>query len=254
MASPAKKFETKSNHLELLENQDAHLSNSEESDLKAFRDKKRQPPAEESELWLVSYADMMTLLACFFIILVSFSKIDAGEFEKMKKEVTKVFGGEYTKPFEDISTSLKKVVEEKHLSDQVFITENEDGVQITFRGALFFDSGSAELKTEARDLLSPLVATITDTAQGFGLIIEGHTDSQPIYSKVFPSNWELSSFRASTVLRYFLEKGFNPDMIKSIGYGDRRPVVPNQDKNGSPLPENQSQNRRVVIKILKDFE
>jgi chemotaxis protein MotB len=87
-----------------------------------------------------------------------------------------------------------------------------------------------------------------------GIVIEGHTDNRPIVSQMFASNWELSSVRACTVLRYFLENSFNPDKIKAIGYGDRRPILPNIADNGAYIVENQSQNRRVVIQILKNFE
>lgn len=204
--------------------------------------------------WLVSYADMMTLLCGFFVVLFSFSKIDSGEFEKIRRETTKVFGGEYQKPFEKLSKALQQVIEEKKLSDQVFMTESDEGILVTFRGALFFDSGAAELRAQASDLLEKLVPTITDNSQDMAIVIEGHTDNRPIFSKIFASNWELSSVRACTVLRFFLDKGFNPDRIKAIGWGDRRPVAPNEDRNGAQLLENQSQNRRVVIKIVKDFD
>lgn len=211
--------------------------------------------ADESEgNWLVSYADMMTLLVGFFVMLFSFSKVDSGEFEKVKKETTKIFGGEYKVPFEKLSSSLRQVVEHQKLTDQVLIQENDGGIQITFRGALFFDSGVAELRDQAKDLLEKLVPTITSNSKDLGIVIEGHTDNRPMSSKVFTSNWELSSVRACTVLRFFLEKSFNPDRIKAIGWGERRPILPNSDKDGTALPDNQSQNRRVVIKILKDFD
>lgn len=211
--------------------------------------------ADEGEgNWLVSYADMMTLLCGFFVVLFSFSKIDSGEFEKIKKETTKVFGGEYQQPFEKLSKALHKVIEEQKMQDQVFIQESDDGLLVTFRGALFFDSGSSELRDQARELLDKIVPTIADNSQEMGIIIEGHTDNRPIFSKVFPSNWELSSVRACTVLRFFLDKKFNPNKIKAIGWGDRHPVAPNDDPQGGALPENQSQNRRVVIKIVKNFD
>lgn len=211
--------------------------------------------AEEGEgNWLVSYADMMTLLCGFFVVLFSFSKIDSGEFEKLRKETTRVFGGEYQKPFESLSGALQKVVEEKKLRDQVFIQETEEGILVTFRGSLFFDSGSAEMREQARSLLEQLAPVISTHSENMGIIIEGHTDNRPIYSKIFPSNWELSSVRACTVLRYFVEKGFNPHKIKAIGWGEHRPVAPNEDKSGNLLLENQAQNRRVVIKIVKNFD
>ena len=222
-----------------------------------FDDYTRRSSANHDEgeaNWLVSYADMMTLLLGFFVMLFSFSKVDSGEFEKVKKETTKIFGGEYKMPFEKMSRELHKVVDQQKLTDQVLIQENDDGILITFRGALFFDSGAAELRGQAQELLEKLVPTIAANSKDIGVVVEGHTDNRPMSSKTFASNWELSSVRACTVLRFFLEKGFNPDRIKAIGWGERRPVAANDDKNGVSLPDNQSQNRRVVIKILKVFD
>lgn len=226
----------------------------DEDDFEFFKRRSAAHSEEGEGNWLVSYADMMTLLCGFFVVLFSFSKIDSGEFEKIRKETTRVFGGEYQKPFETLSSALHKVVEEKKLGDQVFIQETEEGILVTFRGSLFFDSGSAEMREQAHSLLKQLVPTIASNSEDMGIVIEGHTDNRPIYSKIFPSNWELSSVRACTVLRFFIENGFNPHKIKAIGWGEHRPVAPNEDKNGVPLLDNQSQNRRVVVKIVKNFD
>jgi len=255
MSNSAKKENLKAK-LTILEGErlaTTHSERLEEEEYEYFR-KPQSHHEEDGELWLVSYADMMTLLVGFFVCLFSFSKIDSGEFEKVKKETTRIFGGEYTKPFEKLSNELHKVIDEQKLTDQVFLQETETGILLTFRGSLFFDSASAVLRTQANELLEKLVPVITTNSQDMGIIVEGHTDNRPIVSTIFPSNWELSSSRACTVLRYFLGQGFNPDKIKAIGYGDRRPVLPNEDSSGLPLAENQSQNRRVVIQILKNFE
>jgi chemotaxis protein MotB len=210
---------------------------------------------EESESnWLVSYADMMTLLVGFFIMLQSFSKVDATQFEQVKKAATKVFGGEYKIPFESLTSKLKSVVEKQKLTDQVLFHQTDEGLEITFRGALFFDSGSANLKTEATTLLNSLIPAISENAKTFGIVVEGHTDNRPVNGGIFASNWELSSVRACSVLRLFEQKGFDPNRLKALGWGERRPIVPNEDDKNSPLPENQAQNRRVVIKILRNFE
>jgi chemotaxis protein MotB len=226
-------------------------SNEEELE---FYKKRARGHSDDSELWLISYADMMTLLVGFFIVLFSFSKIDSNEYEKVKKETSKIFGGEYQKPFAKLSSQLHKVVDDNKMGDQVIIQESEEGVTITFRGALFFESGSTDLKAAGAGLLKKLIPTINENSQDMGIVVEGHTDNRPIVSPLFASNWELSSVRACTVLRTFLENKFNPDKIKAIGWGDRRPVVPNDDASGNPLPENEAQNRRVVIRILKNFE
>lgn len=256
MQSTARKEKSTSEQAKILslQKQSRAAELRDEEEYAYFKSKGTAQHDEGEGSWLVSYADMMTLLVGFFVMLFSMSKIDSGEFEKIKRETTKVFGGEYQKPFEKLSSELKKVIEEQKLGDQVFLQESEAGILLTFRGALFFDSASAELREQANGLLEKLVPTIASNSQDMGIIVEGHTDDRPIVSKIFASNWELSSVRACTVLRFFLEKGFNPDKIKAIGYGDRRPILPNTDKSGKSLADNQSQNRRVVIQILKNFD
>lgn len=204
--------------------------------------------------WLVSYADMMTLLVGFFVVLQSFSKPDAGEFEKVKKETTKIFGGEYSRPFEDLAKDLQKVVKDMKMSDQVIFSQNDQGLEVTFRGALFFDPGAYELKDQAKVLMDNLIPVIAQKAKDYGIVVEGHTDSTPLSSRgpLF-SNWELSSVRACTVLRLFQEKGFSPKKMKALGWGDTHPVVAEKNSQGIVIPEAQAQNRRVVIKILNDF-
>lgn len=218
------------------------------------REKRKKIEVDHEESWLISYADMMTLLVGFFVMIQSFSQIDAEKLEMIKKETTRVFGGEYKLPYEKLSQKLQEMVKKENLSDQVFFIETEAGIAITFRGALFFDSGAADLRPEATNLLNKIIPVVAEQAKDFGIVVEGHTDNVPIVSKMFASNWELSSIRACTVLRMFEEKGFNRDKIKAIGFGDTHPVLPNVDAEGKSLADNQAQNRRVIIRILRHFE
>ncbi|MEQ1664498.1 MAG: flagellar motor protein MotB [Bdellovibrionales bacterium] len=210
---------------------------------------------EGGEAWLISYADMMTLLVGFFVMMLSFSKIDEKKFEQMKQQASKIFGGEYKVPFEKLSDALKEKVKEQGMTDQVIFEPNETGINITFRGALFFSSGSTILKDEAKNLINNIIPVVMAQAKGFGIVIEGHTDNLAVArGSVLPSNWELSSVRACTVLRLFEAAGFDTKKLKALGWGDTHPIVPNQDPQGKDLADNQAQNRRVVIKILKHFE
>ncbi|KYG61429.1 hypothetical protein AZI86_17090 [Bdellovibrio bacteriovorus] len=218
----------------------------------------RRPPEHEEEgegSWLVSYADMMTLLVGFFVVLQSFSKIDSSSFEKVKKETTQLFGGEYQMPFEDLKKQLEEVVKKMNAGDQVVFTQTEEGIEITFRGALFFETGSYELRSEAIRLLTDLIPVISEKAKDFGIVVEGHTDSRPLLTDgPVATNWELSSIRACRVLRLFLEKGFAASKIKALGWGDTRSIASDKNPDGSWNEFNQAQNRRVVVKILKNFE
>ena len=83
------------------------------------------------------------------------------------------------------------------------------------------------------------------------IFVEGHTDDSPISSERYPSNWELSAARASLVVRMLENKGFRKDRLSPQGFADSRPILPNRDEAGKPIPDNQAQNRRVVIRIAK---
>ncbi len=215
---------------------------------------KNRVHAEENEQWLVSYADMMTLLVGFFVMLQSFSKVDDKLFEQIKKETTMVFGGEYKIPFEKLQDSLKAAIAKQGLADQVAIEKVENGIVLNFRGALFFDSGSTQLKDSGAKLMKEIIPVVAKEADGFGIIVEGHTDNVPISGGVYPSNWELSSVRACTVLRLFESSGFDRNRLKAIGWGDSKPLIKNEDNRGIASVENQAQNRRVVIKVLKNMD
>ncbi|MGE5087319.1 MAG: flagellar motor protein MotB [Bacillota bacterium] len=208
--------------------------------------------AEEGEPWLISYADLMTLLVGFFVILQSFSSVDQEKFEEAKKSVSKEFGGQYEKPFEEISNKIRKAIEKTGAADQIVVKATANGVEISFLGPVFFSTGSADIKPEAKTLLDELIKVVKTEAGDFDYVVEGHTDDVPLAGGgPFKSNWELSSIRACRVLEYFSLAGFNKSHLTAIGYGETRPILPNRDANGVAIPENQSQNRRVVIKMVK---
>ena len=114
-------------------------------------------------------------------------------------------------------------------------------------GGVFFKLGSAELTSEALRILDKLATPLTEAH--YKLTIEGHSDNLPIKSAQFPSNWELSSARASSVARYFIAQGFPKDSIQVMGLADTQPLAPNEDKKGKSIKANQSKNRRVVILV-----
>lgn len=203
--------------------------------------------------WLISYADLMTLLVGFFVILLSFSKVDQDEFEKAKQSLSKQFGGNYQKPFADIADKIKAAIDKIGAGDQIEIKTNESGVNISFIGTVFFSSGSVDFKNEAKNILNQILPIIKQEASDFGIVIEGHTDDVPLAAGgIYRNNWELSSVRACRVLEYIINFGFSTENIVAVGYGEARPVVPNKDENGIPNSINQSQNRRVVIKLIKN--
>jgi chemotaxis protein MotB len=117
----------------------------------------------------------------------------------------------------------------------------------------FYNSGDAKLLPEGKEIVDKIFEIINAVSKekkaNFSLDVEGHTDDNPIATKEFPSNWELSVARASNVVRYLIDRGMEPQRLKASGYADTQPVVSNRNGKGEPIPANQSVNRRVVLRI-----
>ena len=202
--------------------------------------------------WLVSYADMMTLLVGFFVILLSFSTMDEQKFEEARKSVSKEFGGKFEMPYEELANRVREALKKSNVGNQIVVKTTNQGVEISFLGPVFFSPGSADIKDEARTLMDSLLEVVKTEANEFNFVVEGHTDDVPLMpGGTYRNNWELSSIRACRVLDFFFQRGFDKGHLTAIGYGDTRPVLPNRNEQGSSIPENQSQNRRVVIKMMK---
>ena len=212
--------------------------------------------------WQLTLADMMTLLLCFFVIMLSVSKIDPNRYEAMSDILGEAMSGKSapskrtaeqaqtpvdrkSKNLFELQLELAKLIGRE--SRAVNLKLRPDAVAINLQGGVFFQLGSVDLTTEALRILDKIAHPLTEAH--YKLTIEGHSDNLPIKSPQFPSNWELSSARASSVARYFIAQGFPKDDIQVMGLADTKPLAPNQDKNGKAIPANQSLNRRVVILV-----
>jgi chemotaxis protein MotB len=204
----------------------------------------------DDEIWLVSYSDMMTLLFGFFVLLYVFASAKSGEAEKVKEGLAKSFGGTYVQPYEQLAEQLAAQLEEHPVLNLVEVQQPKDGMEITFRSNLLFASGSAELRPDVKKTMGMMANLISKNIDDAEIFVGGHTDDAPISTKKFPSNWELSGARASSVVREFISSGYDPKMLISVGYAETRPAYPNKDKNGIPNIENREKNRRVVIKVV----
>jgi chemotaxis protein MotB len=121
-----------------------------------------------------------------------------------------------------------------------------------FSSAAFFASAAATLSDSGRSILENLLDRMQSPAfAAYRITVEGHTDDEPISTSQFPSNWELSAARAAAVVRFFVEHKIPADRLRATGYAETRPLAPNRDAAGTPIPENQAQNRRVVIELEK---
>ncbi len=221
--------------------------------------------------WLMTYADMITLLLCFFAVFLSVSMPRKDKFEQVRQEVKEHFAskdvleGKFPfrnepvkiepsakDPYDALPSIVDHFAEKLNENEGVKVEEGDRITTIEMNSAPFFPVGSATLNPEGAKVLGELLETIKgDKFKDYQITVEGHTDDSPIKTAQFPSNWELSTSRATAVVRFLLEQGVPAQKLRASGYADAFPKVPNRDAAGKPIPDNQAQNRRVVIRLEK---
>jgi len=215
-----------------------------------YRTRELEEHVEED--WLISYADMVTLLMAFFLTMMSISKVDMSLFEQMKKGLRSEIGKEkeVKTPLAEIKHDLDSLLTQEKKAGSVAIQLGHEGIVMEFSSSAFYSVGKAEFNPEAKDILDKVSGAIQNiTYYKFQIDVEGHTDNVPFQSLQFPSNWELSVARATTLVKYLIAKGIGAERLKAAGYADTKPKVPNLDGQGNPLPDNQAKNRRIVVRI-----
>jgi chemotaxis protein MotB len=208
---------------------------------------------EEAEDWLMSYADMITLLMSFFIMLISMSHMDPVRYEQMQGGMAKDIGRhEKTQPMQSLKSDMASAMRGIKLDEtKVAIGTDDRGLVLDLDAGTFFDAGSAKLKEEFFPALLKMAQTMNEEKySAFQIEVQGHTDDEPTNAAVFASNWELSAARATSVVRKLIDDGVAPARLGAVGYADTRPRVANRDINGNALAVNQAINRRVSIHIF----
>ncbi|HEY8085204.1 MAG TPA: flagellar motor protein MotD [Methylophilaceae bacterium] len=246
------------------------------------RRKKHAEEHENLERWLVSYADFITLLFAFFVVLYALSILNTSKYKALAESLRASF--DYTTspdnqpspgqssmgqttvtvqpnkpeiaPAEDqkkqqerqnmkaIASDVQQALETLVREGKVQVTETARGISIEINASVLFDTAKADLHSESISALSAVAQVLAkDNHQ---IQVEGHTDNQPISSFVFPSNWELSAARSGSVIRLFEKNGVDGGRMVAIGYADKRPVAPND------TPESRARNRRVTIMVLAE--
>ncbi len=209
---------------------------------------------ENVERWLITYADLITLLLAFFIMMYAVSKQDAEKYRSFSRQLRSIFvaGSGITEGKSgildaeeilksDLQNEIGKLDEGK---GAISVIVDERGVVIRILDKAFFDEGKADLKENARktiDKIAPIVKRIPNHIR-----VEGHTDNVPIHNAEFKSNWELSVRRATEVVRYLIETAqIPPSRLSAAGYAEFKPIADNE------TPEGRALNRRIEIIILK---
>jgi chemotaxis protein MotB len=224
------------------------------------------PPRVEkdrSERWLLTYADLITLLLIFFIVLYSMSQVDKRKFEAMSASLAVVFGGVGKSGVLDAGRSImpgdkiykerlemqntqekvRRMIAQRGLEGKISTDLGERGLVISVKDTVLFEVGSGELTPAARDIMQNVAHLLAGTPNA--IRVEGHTDNVPIHTAKFYSNWELSTARATNVLQFFIQNcGISPSRLSAAGYGEYKPSAPNTSERNRAL------NRRVDIVLL----
>jgi len=210
-----------------------------------------------SARWLLTYSDMITLLLAFFVIMYAISKVDQMKYRAVALSLRGALGGaplpaanaggEGALPAVDpvllLVERLRERLGRELAAHELQIEVGPDGILLRFPDRIFFERGKAELHAGARRILDKVAEVVGPLH--YPLEAEGHTDTLPISSLQFPSNWELSVARATAVVRYLMEfHGLSPLRLAARGLGEHRPLYPNRPGAGEP------RNRRVEVRIL----
>ncbi len=241
---------------------------------------------DNHERWLVSYADFITLLFAFFVVMYALSSVNEGKYRVLSDSLVNAFRNVHvntsspivqivTPPLavvqknipsnavvskaqesakqkealkekqraqmRDIAREIKEVMGPLIEQGKVRVVENSRGVSVEISDSVLFATGQAVLQPPLVKAMKAIAEVLAPT--DFPVKIEGHTDNVPIKTAQFPSNWELSAVRATTVLRLFAETGVPAERLMAVGYADTRPVEPNLSAEG------RARNRRVAILI-----
>ena len=215
---------------------------------------KREEPQIDSS-WMDTYGDMVTLLLCFFVMMLAASSVDKAKYEQIQAGMQEGVGKvDVARPIEMMMVELADDIQSMEMGEKIELGSDTQGVVLEFGGDTFFDEGSAKIKQQAIPALKRLAATLqSDRYIKFDFSIEGHTSNKKINTAHYPSNWELSAARAAAVARFLEERGISRTRIRISGYYDNAPKYPNLDPFGEPIPQNQAKNQRVVIHIEPRF-
>lgn len=195
------------------------------------------------------YGDMVTFIMMLFILLFVLS-YNKAQNENFFSQMSVKFGGKQDESKESITTDsllvskLQNFIKKEDLKDVAQILVDEQKITLVLSNPILFDSGQADLKPIGYDLLDK--ATLIFKEVDNPIIIEGHTDDIPIKTSQFDSNWDLSFYRAYSVLKYLINtKGFSPKQLSAIGYGEYHPIADNKTSDG------RARNRRIEINIIR---
>jgi chemotaxis protein MotB len=237
----------------------------------------KRPEHDNHERWMVSYADFITLLFAFFVVMYGISSVNEGKYKVFGAAINKAFGTKssateggstrlseeeiYFKSLVDrrnarlaekqrkqnermqnLAKTLNEAMESFVKNGQMNVSQTGRGVELEINASALFNQGEADIQPVAKKTLADAAKVLVENE--YAIEVEGHTDNLPISTAKFPSNWELSSARASSVVRLFIDQGIIAKRLRAVGSADNHPVIANDTAEG------RARNRRVTITVL----
>ena len=239
------------------------------------RKTRHTPEHDKHERWMVSYADFITLLFAFFVVMYGVSSINENKYRQVSGSISRAFlqdNDQQAEPqlqsaphitmenlnrrkiakelqarkkiqdkLQEVEQGLNNAMAPLVQNGKVNIKRTDKGIYVDINASALFDSGSAVLWADAKRILWGVADQLEQ--QPFRITVEGHTDDQPINTKEFSSNWDLSALRATSVLHLLRDRGIDESRLVAIGYAATRPIHPNDTE------EHRNANRRVALMI-----
>jgi chemotaxis protein MotB len=244
-----------------------------------MRRKKKHQEHDNLERWMVSYADFVTLLFAFFVVMYAISSVNEGKYRVLSDTLMSAFNGppkslqpiqvgddgldgkpsvvepdkarpgqpeQQLDPLTQVAKDFEKVMLPFIQDEMVRVRREEFWVELELNTNFMFASGSSDLEDEALPVLKRVAGVLGKYPNH--VQVEGFTDNVPINTYLFPSNWELSAARAASVVHVFMKDGVKPDRMSAVGFGEYRPVADNATSEG------RRRNRRVLVVVLADAD
>lgn len=214
-----------------------------------------QQEEESGDGWLVGYADMMTLIACFFILMMAFANYEPVGFQTKAEQLSKSFRKDKYK-----SSQVKaKFIEEeiaKHptLPKKTKLSIKDSILKIVFTGSAVFQNGEYKLSGDTLKTVDTLIDILKTTNPHYRILIEGHADDIFDEKSDIDSNWQISALRATSIIQRFEFYGFPSHHLTAIAKGDSTPIIKSTNAKGETVEKLAKINRRAVIKVLEPTE
>jgi len=210
---------------------------------------KKSKVKKAEALWLMSFSDMSMILIAFFILQLSYSKVDKKKYDNIQTAMNAKIVEKKDDNLKVLNDKLLKELKKQKLDQSASVQLNANGLAVEFKDGLLFGSGSAKSNQKFVETVGAVMKLIAAAPDRYHVVIEGHTDDTPMRSKDYPSNWELSAARGFALMRQFKARGVHEDRMSVEAFAQTRPKVPIAGLKGHELARARAANRRVVIRI-----